>query len=423
MKKFLLGFFVLGASFVSAQEVSRDTVLKKVVARMTERLDIEESRLDGIDEKLSEMNSIVDVLNRLRISGYMQAQYEVHDTDPKKDVTNTFYIRRARVKFTYRATDGVSFVLCPDVVFEKISLKDAYVQLNDRWMNTFSLWVGQFNRPSYEVEYSSASREFAERTLVTRTLYPNEREIGAKLEANFKEKYEIPLKLQLAVFNGNAGLGAVSDQAKDIDSNKDVMARAAYSLRMPDKGLGIDFGAHGYFGSTAIIKNPVANSFTDVNNNLFTPKLGDDLKKQWFGGEVQAYYDFLGGLSLKAEYIAGTLSSTLEAAQFNKLRNGNKVRDFQGYYIALVKNVGSKNTASVRFDVYDPNRKLSGNDVKAKDDLEYDAWTFNWQYFFSENIKIVACYTKSINETSTAVSGFDKKLKDNLFTLRFQAQF
>jgi hypothetical protein len=137
--------------------------------------------------------------------------------------------------------------------------------LNDRWLNTFSLWVGQFNRPTYEVEYSSSSREFAERTLITRTLYPTERDQGVKLEADFVTRFEIPLKLQFAVLNGNFGEGALGSQAKDVDNGKDVMARAVYSLKFPSKGLGIDFGAHTYLGKTSVLENTTTKTTTTVD--------------------------------------------------------------------------------------------------------------------------------------------------------------
>ena len=53
-------------------------------------------------------------------------------------VTNSFYLRRARVKFTYETLEGVKFVIQPDFAVDKVSLKDAYVVLNDRWFQTYS---------------------------------------------------------------------------------------------------------------------------------------------------------------------------------------------------------------------------------------------------------------------------------------------
>ncbi len=42
------------------------------------------------------------------------------------DANNTFFVRRARIKITYEATDGLKFVLQPDFSTGNLSLKDAY---------------------------------------------------------------------------------------------------------------------------------------------------------------------------------------------------------------------------------------------------------------------------------------------------------
>jgi hypothetical protein len=440
MKKITLTFLLLGAFVAKAQEVQNDTIKPVTLESLKELVDDHSMKFSGLEERLSLSDAILDKLSKIKISGYIQAQYEMYDnwsangkvhgvapTSGVRPITNSFFIRRARVKFTYEALDGVKFVLCPDFTVDKFSLKDAYAVLNDRWTNTFSLWVGQFNRITYDNEFSSASREFAERTLLTRTLYPTEREVGVKLEADFNTKYNFPLKLQFAIFNGNFGEGAVASQQKDVDDAKDFMARAVYSLKLPSKGLGIDFGGHTYIGKTTFIAldpTPANNIFTDVNNVSFTPAIGDRFNKQLFSGEMQVYYDLLGGISLKSEYIRGTYSGTINAAQLNSLFSANKVRNVEGYYISLVKNIGNKYEASVRYDVFDPNTKLSGDAVKTKDDLKYNNWTFAWQYHFDESVKIMACYVMPINEKSlNAGADFIKDKHDNTFTLRLQARF
>ena len=200
--------------------------------------------------------------------------------------------------------------------------------------------------------------------------------------------------------------------------------------RFPTKGLDIDLGAHGFFGSTKILPGTTIldasgnTTFTDENNNPFTPKVGDALKKNWFGGEMQLYYDFLGGLAIKTEYIAGTFSGTNNAAQLNTAFTGNKVRDFAGYYASFIKNIGKHHQAVVRYDSFDPNSKLSGDAVKTANDLKYDTWSLGWQYFYDENVKIVLSYVMPKNEISNTVGGdFVKDRKDNTFTIRLQASF
>lgn len=444
MKKITLAFLLLGAFAVKAQETQQDTIVQS----LKESIDEHSMKFAGLDERLAGIESDLGKLTKIKISGYIQAQYDMYDFQNRVSsingvnngapssltapVSNSFNLRRARVKFTYEAADGIKFVLQPDLAIDKVSLKDAYVVLNDRWTKTFSLTVGQFNRPTYEVEFSSGSREFLERTRMTSNLYPSERDLGAKLEANLDTKYQIPLKLQLAIFNGNFGYGAIANQVRDIDSNKDVMARAVYSFKMPNKGLGIDLGAHGFFGSTKILATP-SGAFSDVDGvSTFTPTVGTALKKGWYGAEAQVYYDLLGGISLKTEYIAGTNSSTDNTAQTAGIFNTNKVREFKGLYASLIKNVGKNHQAVVRYDEFDPNTNLAGNNVTTAADLKYSTWTFGWQYFYDEHVKIVLGYTMPTNEksaiiatpdTATSIKNFTHDVKDNVFSIRLQAKF
>ena len=112
-------------------------------------------------------------------------------------------------------------------------------------MKNFSVWAGKFNRPNYEVEYSSSQREVMERSLIVRTLYPGERAIGAKLEFN---PVSVPLHVQLALLNGADGLtinnasgtNLNSTENKDYDNYKDIMVRAYYNLSLGNFG-GLDF--------------------------------------------------------------------------------------------------------------------------------------------------------------------------------------
>jgi hypothetical protein len=446
VKKYSILLLLTLVVSVKAQEIANDSIksgisidsLKQIVNEHTQKFGDNEERLSVIESELAK-------LSKIKISGYIQAQYDMYDfenykgpvsgSNANQPVTNSFYIRRARIKFVYETLDGVKFVLQPDFGVDRVSLKDAYVTLTDRWfMQTYSLTVGQFNRLNYDVEFTSNTREFLERTRMTNTLYPNERDLGAKLEANFMNKYEIPLKLQLGVFNGNFGEGsAIGTQVRDIDSNKDVMARATYSFAFPSKGLGIDIGSHAYFGTTKVLPPPVTNPitpptiFSDENNNNFTPSVGENLKKIWYGAEAQIYYDFLGGTSLKGEYIFGTISGSTNPLEVYNAFNANKERKFAGYYLSFTKNIGKSLQAAIRYDSFDPNTKLSGNEVNKDHDLKYNTWTFAWQYFYDENVKVVLGYTMPINEQSDTVGGdfatSQKDKKDNIFSIRLQARF
>ncbi len=371
-----------------------------------ERLEVLDGRLNSLEERVLVSEGDLFKLTKIKVSGYIQTQFEYYQKGLVKtnDPDNTFYIRRARVKFTYEATDGIKFVLQPDFSTGNLSLKDAYAVASLKKLPSLSLWAGQFNRTNYEVEYSSSQREVLERSRVIRTIYPGEREVGAKLEFN---PVKVPLKLQFAVLNGNF----TGKEQKDVDSKKDIMARAVYSVKLPSAGIGIDFGAHGYFGGL-MAKNKYISDFESQMDSV-SSNTGSYMDKQWIGGEAQLFFDVLGGMSLKGEYIAGK-----NAFAGDSKSNPNKTRKFSGYYAYLIKNIGNRNQFIARYDYFDPNTKLSGDD--AKKEVSYSTFTLAWQYYLNDFIRLTVNYEIPKNETNSTITD---DIKDNVFGLRLQAKF
>lgn len=409
MKK---GREVLSVAFIliSMQGLSQTQSIDSV----KEAIDNHEGRINAIDERLLLNETDLGKLTKIKISGYIQAQWENYDKDLEKTLgyNNTYNLRRARIKFTYEAVDGVKFVLQPDFGQGVFSLKDAYAMVNIPKLKEFSLWAGQFNRPNYEVEYSSSQREVFERSRVIRTIYPGEREMGVKFEYNGKS---LPLKVQFAALNGNF----TGTQPRDIDSKKDLMGRFVYSLNLADAGIGIDFGAHTYLGGNLAKTNPYTKN---SDGTLDSMKVWSYLDKKWAGGEIQVFADILGGMAIKAEYIAGvnssvsTISSSASMAQMKA--DPNKLRNFAGYYIYLIKNIGQKNQVVVRYDFYDPNTTLMGD--AAVNDIYYKTWSLAFQHYLNDFIRISLNYEIPTNEINAA-NPADRK--DNVFGVRIQAKF
>jgi hypothetical protein len=377
---------------------------------LNEKLSVTDGKLNSLDERVTVNESDLGRLNKIKFSGYIQAQFQNYQDGLLKtnDPSNTFFIRRARVKLTYEATDGLKFVLQPDFSTGNLSLKDAYGVASLPRLKSLSLWAGQFNRPNYEVEYSSGQREVLERSRIISTLYPGEREVGAKLEFN---PVVVPLKLQLAVLNGNF----TGNQQKDVDSRKDVMARARYSLKFPGAGVGIDFGAHLYYGGL-MAKNKYVLDFENKMDSLVS-NTGSYLDKKWGGAELQVFFDVLGGLAVKGEYLAGK-----NAYPGDSKSNPYKTREFSGYYLYLIKNIGKMNQLVGRYDYFDPNTTLSGDASGAagKDNIYYRTLALAWNYYLDENIRFTVQYEMPKNEIS---STYPEDIADNIFSIRMQAKF
>jgi len=414
MKKLLtITFFTLVSVYGYSQTQTIDS-LKEVIEK-------HDGKLTALDERVLVNEADLSKLNKIKISGYIQSQWELYDKNRvvTNEPTNTFYLRRVRVKFTYEALDGVKFVLQPDFSTGALALKDAYAVVNIPKFKDWTLWAGQMNRPNYEVEYSSSQREVLERSRVIRAIYPGEREIGLKLEYIGSK---IPLKFQLMAMNGNF----TGTQAKDVDSEKDIMARLVYSVKLPDAGIGIDFGGNTYMGSNKAKINPyVSNS----DGTLDSVNVGHNLDKKWFGGEVQIFADVLGGMAIKGEYIAGTnsVASTTAAPASNastatKLGAANKLNSFAGYYLYLIKNIGPKNQLVARYDYYDPNTKLSGD--AAGSAVSCKTLTVSWQHYLNDFIRITVNYEMPKFEVNASrPANYMDVTYGNTLGVRIQAKF
>jgi hypothetical protein len=458
-KTFLTIFSVMG--FISVLLLSATNVFaQKENDTIKEQVQTLSDKVDGIGERLTTAENDLYKLTKIKLSGYIQAQWDWFQ-DRSNYPYNSFSVRRARVKIQYEPVTGVAFVLQPDFSPAGVTVKDAYVQVNEPWMKTFSLWAGQFNRPNYEVEFSSSQREVPERSRVIRALYPGERAIGAKLEI---APPSIPLKFQLALLNGNDNI-VIKDAAgvdinpknKDFDNFKDLMGRLTYQAKLGNFGS-LDFGVNGYFGYLKATTDTVLNSEYKVEKSI---AVGKALNRNWVGAEMQLYMDILGGMAIKGEFMMGknaypgysgkatvadpvqtslsgdTLTMNYLTTTTTSLRP-NIVRNFMGYYIYLTKNIGRKNQFAIRWDYYDPNTKLKGDQIgvvkydasktttatttetspgaqtlilnntnknvvsntykSGIDDIAYGTLTMAWNYYFSDNIRFQLAYEYPMNE-------------------------
>jgi hypothetical protein len=238
------------------------------------------------------------------------------------------------------------------------------------------------------------------------------------------------------------------------------MVRATYNLQLGNFG-GLDFGAHGYFGS---YKSNALKTLSSDYTTIKDVQFGDAVKRNWVGGEFQLFADILGGLSVKGEYIAGKNASIgyspVAAAGTTAAIPGvaNFQNNFAGYYLYFIKNLGKKNQFAFRYDYYDPNTDITGKDVtvakytsadattlksrvSGKSDLATSTFGFALHHYFDDNLRISLNYEIVQNEKvgsaglltedytkadgTKVVKGLDYSnvINQNLLTLRIQAKF
>lgn len=282
------------------------------------------------------------------------------------------------------------------------------------------------------------------------------------------------------------------------------MARLTYTFKLGNFG-GLSIGAHGYYG--AIKANSTTVLASDYTFKKTLENIGKSVPKQWGGLEAQLSMDVLGGLILKGEYImgvnsaSGVTTSTSSNATTNLLKNDTLwinttttktststpaiSKNFSGWYVYLIKNIGKRNQVTVRYDWYNPNTKLTAEQIGTStykydaskttpdpkpvstvngstvtttqttnvftsklasgvSDIPYGTWTFAYTYYFTDNIKFMIAYEMPMNkkvgtvDPKTNVSGvtssftrngeaglydYSNLIKQNVLTVRMQVKF
>jgi len=104
--------------------------------------------LNKLEQQTQALEYAVSNLQKLKVSGYIQAQYQWGEeaaslkvgsrNENPKEPFNRMGVRRGRVKFAYE--EGLtSSVFQIDMTEKGIGFKDVYLQIKDPWVGTISL--------------------------------------------------------------------------------------------------------------------------------------------------------------------------------------------------------------------------------------------------------------------------------------------
>lgn len=401
-------------------------------------------QVTGINETLLEVKNTVDALKKIKFSGYVQTQYQSAESNGissyaggnfPANVKNRFAVRRGRLKMTY---DNVAskYILQIDVTQNGVGIKDAYALFSDLWIKWFSLTAGIFNRPfGFEIGYSSSSRETPERARMMQVLFPGERDIGAQIEITPSESSPLSfLNLKAGLFNG------ALNTSNENNNFKDFIGRIGYELPFDNLNLAVDGGFSLYSG------NVVSNSkkIYSVNNNTYridssNSNNGAKFGRYYYGGDIQFYYDIpiIGGMSLRGEYITGQQPGTSSSTVFYNPSAANTdlyLRNFSGFYINYIQNIGLDHQFVLKYDVLDPNTDVTGDMIGAAGsnltaaDIKYSTLGLGWIFHWDSNIKFVLYYdmvkNELVNSNATgSLAAFKENLKDDVLTFRIQYKF
>jgi hypothetical protein len=157
--------------------------------------EVELTPLEKTQAETERISSLVDNLNKLKISGYIQSDLQFGQKDASlkvgtaKSSTEDNYtrigLRRGRLKFTYSDLfEGApnTAVAQFEMTEKAVEVKELYFSVTEPWTRWVSLQAGVANRPfGYEIPYSSSSLETPERSTACNLLFPNEVDLGGML--------------------------------------------------------------------------------------------------------------------------------------------------------------------------------------------------------------------------------------------------
>ncbi len=398
---------------------------------------------DTIPSAIAKIQSDLELLKRIKISGYIQPQFQWADSvgiasyaggNFGSSTDKRFMLRRGRIKIAYE-TLYTQFVFQIDATEKGIAIKDLYGKFTEPWLGAFSITAGIMNRPfGYEIGYSSSLRESPERGRMSQIIFPGERDLGAMLTFQMPKTSRFNfLKIDAGLYNGTGST------AVDFDKQKDFISHIAINKSTVSEKISYGLGLSYYNGGWRQGRKNVYTMGLDTLNqttfqlNSDTVNYGQIAKRQYYGADAQLNFDFpFGVTTLRAEYIQGqqpsSSSSTTSAS--TQPSGDTYLRNFNGAYFYFLQNIfRTKHQIIVKYDWYDPNTKVKGDEIGVSGtklsagDIKYTTLGLGWVYHWDSNVKITAYYDMVSNETSKNLSGYVTDIKDNVFTLRVQYKF
>jgi len=413
--------------------------------------------LSDIDSSFFIKDTVRPLIKRfenLNISGYMQPQFQVAQSDgaPSFEGGNfsqfsrsRFMLRRARVKIDYLLRSNENFpkalfTFQIDATERGVIVRDMFIRLFETTHNNLAMTAGFFARPfGFEVNLGSSYRETPERGRMSQILMPGERDLGVMFSFEPQDKTHklYHLKWDAGFFNGQGASGTT-----DFDSHKDFISRFTlkpYSINKMELGGGLSFLRGGWKNGTIYVyesgKANNGDKIFVVDSSI--SNLGKSSPRHYYGADVQFKLKHGWGESeWRAEYWFGTQPGTASSTTNpGTLPNSNGspvptyVRHFDGAYFYFLQNiVNKKHQLVVKYDWYDPNIKVKKMDIGktatnlTSAEIKFSTLGVGYVYHFNPQTKIIFYYDFVENE-HTQISGYTEDLKDNIFTCRLQFRF
>jgi hypothetical protein len=387
-----------------------------------------------------------EFFRNLTISGYVQGQYENHQ-DSQDQLSpsgaplnqDRFVLRRARLKIEREwQYASAMFEVDGNTVngpsFGVLHAEASALYRGDRAYALppyLKLTFGLFDTPfGYELVESPKTRWFMERSLASRSLFPGEPDVGARLTSALGW-----FRGSVAVLNGNPLGEATGFPLRSPAATKDIVARAGAELE-PAPWLSLAGGASIYNGKgfhpgTAATKNAI--QWVDTNgdgliepNELVTVPASTATPSQTFdrwavGGDLRAEIrSAIGATRLSFEVV---VANNMDRGLFiaDPVLTGIDSREI-GFTVGGTQEICGYGVAGFRFDSYDPNGDAQDRQGGKLVPTSQTVRTFSplVGLAYHDRARLLFQYDVVRNHLGRDARGFPTNLRDDTWTLRLQ---
>jgi hypothetical protein len=403
------------------------------------------------------MFSLYQKYDAVRFSGYIQPQFQYASNKGissyaggnfPNEVDNRFTLRRGRFRLDYSRYDEarmpvVQFAFQFDGTERGVFIRDFFGRIFENKWNVFSLTAGMFARPiSYEVNLSSGDRETPERGRMSQILMRTERDIGAMVSFEPRRpghplKF---LKIDAGMFNGQ-GLTATSD----FDSHKDFVTRwAVKPIKLNSRNWRLSGAVSMLYGGMEQFTRYIYKMGQQSGKPAYyvdsaATNMGKIAPRHYYGADLQLKIPNgknRGATEFRLEYLRGSQTATAATSETpgtipasGGVNAPLYVRKFDGAYLYFMQHLGNpRDMIVVKYDWYDPNKKVKGMEIGASGsgmsaaDIRYNTLGMGYVHYFNPNMKVMLYYDLVRNE-ATSLDGYTEDLSDNVFTCRLQYRF
>lgn len=376
---------------------ARDAELEKQLTLQRADLDEQDTRIAELEKRLKELTRSAtpegakkaeaprpraakpeaDSAFPLKVTGYVQAQYEFHQ-DSEDQVQqggvllnqNRFLLRRTRLKVLRDwQFGGMMIELDANTVKgAAIGLQHAEVSLayrNPDQSPLFGATLGLFDNPfGREVMESPRERPFMERSLASRAFFPAEPDLGLRFAGQAAW-----FRYAVAVVNGQPLGDRTGFVLQDPNAHKDVLGRVGVDVTLPSQvriigGVSVLDGKGFRPGSDAT-KNTLAWRDNVSEDGLVTiPEIvglsgvaaqpARNFERWLLGADLG--FELTSKLGTSHLYAEFSVASNMDRNLFiaDPIATGLDAREL-GWYVALYHEFRQGPIAGFRLDQYNPN--------------------------------------------------------------------